>query len=103
MDTVHAVAPALDTLVVPSYASVLEELLLALMGYTGDVFVDHQDGIHLERSAPSDCSIELAADIDWIDPPDRRAGRQLTALWLCWPLEGRGCHAWSTSLVVGTS
>ena len=103
MDTFCAVAPALDTLVVPSYTSVLEELLLALVGYTGDVFVDDQDGSHRERRAPTECSVKLAADIDWIDPPDRRAGSQLTALREHCVLAARQTMPLWSAAVAGTS
>lgn len=58
-------------------ASVLQELLLALLGHCGDVFIrtaSKQDGTpELHIADPSACDISLADEIDWIRAPDRCA------------------------------
>lgn len=67
-----------------SLPSVLQELLLALVGHDGDVFV--RDGPHQLESdehivtQPSSCDMHLAADLHWISLADRLvAGSQCMA------------------------
>ena len=58
-------------------ASVLQELLLALLGHCGDVFIrteagrEHASQLHI--ADPSACNIRVAEDLDWIRAPDRCA------------------------------
>lgn len=56
----------------------LHELLLALLGYTGDLIIDEREhqkslGIHLSPDAPisDECTFKLAPDISFIDPSER--------------------------------
>ena len=54
----------------PPHASLLQELLLALAGHTGDVFVD--DAAHTAAPDgvlpdPHRSTVHLAHDIDWIN------------------------------------
>lgn len=56
----------------------LHELLLALLGYTGDLIVDereHQQNLRIQLS-PDDpiseeCTFKLASDISFIQPSER--------------------------------
>ena len=62
-----------------SHASVLQELLLALIGHDGDVFV-RASSQRLESDAhtiaqPRSCDMHLAADLPWISPADRHAAK----------------------------
>lgn len=76
----------------PVTESLLQELLLALLGFFGDVFVksghssgdrsvDGKAGRRQEVPDPSRCSVRLANYIDWIDAPDRRALKLLRLLF----------------------
>ena len=63
------------TLTEGSHASILQELLLALLGYDGDVFVERR-GVRVEKggkSVPEPWSIGLnvSTEMDWITAPDR--------------------------------
>uniref|UniRef100_A0A7N0TTA7 Gamma-tubulin complex component n=1 Tax=Kalanchoe fedtschenkoi TaxID=63787 RepID=A0A7N0TTA7_KALFE len=65
----------------------LHEVLLALLGYTGDLIVDereHQQSIcvNLSPDAPVgvDCTFKLAPDISFIQPSDRDVIERLVAL-----------------------
>jgi hypothetical protein len=69
MAAVQEAAPALSAAAPSPHAIVIEELLLALIGYTGDVFVE--SGSSHQPLAPWQSNIELAEDVDWLDPPDR--------------------------------
>ena len=57
----------------PKYANVLQELLYALLGFTGDVFVDELEdtpaahGFH----SPERSSFHMSDAIRWIEPSDR--------------------------------
>lgn len=61
--------------------SLLQELLLALLGFFGDVFVDASsqhsgsDSRGQQHSVPdpSACSVHVAEYVHWIDAPDRCA------------------------------
>lgn len=49
----------------------LHELLLALLGYTGDLIVDRRDHLTAESPISDECTFKLAPDISFIDPSDR--------------------------------
>jgi hypothetical protein len=70
------------TLVEP-HTSLLQELLLALLGYTGDVFqVKHSSATEKSPSRvaePWSCDTHIAADIDWINPADRFSNSEICA------------------------
>lgn len=76
---------ALDGISQPeaTHASILQELLLALVGHDGGVFV--RDGAQRLESAehiiaePGSCDTRLAADVNWISLADRRVAAVLTA------------------------
>jgi len=60
--------------------TLLQELLLALLGFFGDVFVDsapppHGDDRHSAGIVavldPAVCTVRVAPHIDWVAPPDR--------------------------------
>ena len=58
-----------------SHASILQELLLALLGYSGDVFVEKK-GWRTEkgkRNVPEPWTVGLNVnnEMDWITAPDR--------------------------------
>ena len=61
--------------------SLLQELLLALLGFFGDIFVDassqhsSSDSTGQQHSVPdpSACSVHIAEFVHWIDVPDRCA------------------------------
>lgn len=59
----------------PPHASLLQELLLALVGHTGDVFVDGaaKSGERRLLQDPSQCTVSLASDINWVNSSDRCA------------------------------
>ena len=60
----------------PPHASLVQELLLALVGHTGDVFVDTpaaNPGGGWQLQDPSQCTVRLASDIDWVNSSDRCA------------------------------
>ncbi|CAL5227089.1 g9995 [Coccomyxa viridis] len=72
------------TLTEGSHASILQELLLALLGYDGDVFVESR-GERAEKggkSVPEPWSIGLnvSTEMDWITAPDREGLNSLVAL-----------------------
>ncbi|CAL8466718.1 g6254 [Coccomyxa elongata] len=57
-----------------SHSSVLQELLLALLGCPGDIFIKQPRTQGLKSShlaEPRECDLRLAEDLDWISPPDR--------------------------------
>jgi hypothetical protein len=55
----------------PACTGLFQELLLALLGYTGDVFVDQAiQSTPMADVLPS-CSIHLADEIDWISSSER--------------------------------
>ncbi len=62
--------------------TLLQELLLALLGFFGDVFVDNapRDDSKSGFAAvpdPSACTVRVAAHIDWVSPPDRCRLREI--------------------------
>ncbi|KAL6957900.1 Gamma-tubulin complex component 4 [Sarracenia purpurea var. burkii] len=71
----------------------LHELLLALLGYTGDLIIDEREeqkslGIMLSPDAPisEECTFKLAPDISFIEPSDRKyatrnIGETTRVLW----------------------
>ncbi|KIY97433.1 hypothetical protein MNEG_10531 [Monoraphidium neglectum] len=64
-----------------SYRNLLQELLMALLGYTGDVFVDAADDRGaLQLQHPSVCTVRLAQDLPWIEPRDRQLLDRVVAL-----------------------
>jgi len=52
-------------------ASILEELLIALMGHTGDIFVDVSSSGRGKIADPGACSFATAKDLRFISAPDR--------------------------------
>jgi hypothetical protein len=62
--------------------NLLQELLMALLGYTGDVFVDATDGDAAQPALqhPAVCTVRLAPDLDWVEPRDRALLDRLAAL-----------------------
>lgn len=59
---------------VDSLTSVLQELLLALLGCPGDIFVQQprtQDSEFSHVAEPKNGDLHLAEDLDWIAPADR--------------------------------
>ncbi len=58
-----------------SHASLLQELLLALLGYSGDVFVEKKGwrAGKGKRSVPEPWTVGLNvnSEMDWITSPDR--------------------------------
>jgi len=69
-----------------SYRNLLQELLMALLGYTGDVFVDAADAAAdsgappQQLQHPSVCTVRLACDLAWVEPRDRQLLDRLAAL-----------------------
>jgi len=56
--------------------SLLQELLLALLGFFGDVFMDSGSAENWDHVPdPALCTVRLADYVDWVDPPDRHAAR----------------------------
>lgn len=51
--------------------NILEELLLALMGHTGDVFVDTSDVKKASMADRSGSSFRTSLDLDFITAPQR--------------------------------
>ncbi len=53
----------------PPHASLLQELLLALAGHTGDVFVDDAAPLAAHGSLPDPYrnTVQLAKDINWVN------------------------------------
>ncbi|KAI4301421.1 hypothetical protein L6164_034702 [Bauhinia variegata] len=49
----------------------LHELLLALLGYTGDLIIDQREQLSAEAPINDECTFKLAPDISFIDPSDR--------------------------------
>ncbi|KAL4572123.1 hypothetical protein LXL04_018892 [Taraxacum kok-saghyz] len=54
----------------------LHELLLSLLGYTGDLIVDERDrqlfvGLSPDNSVSNQCTFKLASDISFIEPSER--------------------------------
>ncbi|KAF5785212.1 hypothetical protein HanXRQr2_Chr10g0425911 [Helianthus annuus] len=54
----------------------LHELLLALLGYTGDLIIDERERQHSVGFSPDDsisdhCTFKLAPDISFISPEER--------------------------------
>lgn len=59
-------------------ATMLHELLLSLLGYTGDLIIDQREeqesiGVFLSPNAPisEECTFKLAPDISFIQPSER--------------------------------
>ncbi|KAK9803977.1 hypothetical protein WJX72_009639 [[Myrmecia] bisecta] len=69
-----------------SYANVLQELLLALLGHTGDVFLDQQNAgqqrtpYAYSQADPWKCTWKLADDVHWISSSDRDILDELVTL-----------------------
>ncbi|AES61764.2 Gamma-tubulin complex component 4 [Medicago truncatula] len=59
----------------------LHELLLALLGYTGDLIIDRRDN-NLSANTPisDECTFKLAPDISFIDPSDRELIERIITL-----------------------
>ncbi|XP_027363388.1 gamma-tubulin complex component 4 homolog isoform X2 [Abrus precatorius] len=58
----------------------LHELLLALLGYTGDLIVDRRDQLTVETPVSEECTFKLAPDISFIDPSDRELIERIIVL-----------------------
>ncbi len=56
-----------------SHTSVLQELLLALLGYPGDIFIEQPKthGLRPQFAEPWSCDLHLGADVDWLNCADR--------------------------------
>ncbi|KAF8058112.1 GCP4 [Scenedesmus sp. PABB004] len=64
-----------------SLQSLMQELLMALLGLAGDVFVElSAAGLGDELLHPERCSLALAPDIAWVCPQDRAHLNELVAL-----------------------
>lgn len=49
----------------------LHELLLALLGYTGDVIIDKREQLSADTTISDECTFKLAPDVSFIDLSDR--------------------------------
>ncbi|KAL2323661.1 hypothetical protein Fmac_028040 [Flemingia macrophylla] len=58
----------------------LHELLLALLGYTGDLIIDRRDQLTAETPISDECTFMLAPDISFIDPSDRELIERIIVL-----------------------
>ncbi|KAK7344425.1 hypothetical protein VNO77_14001 [Canavalia gladiata] len=58
----------------------LHELLLALLGYTGDLIIDQRDQLTAETPISDECTFKLAPDISFIDPSDRELIERIIVL-----------------------
>ncbi|TKY52512.1 Gamma-tubulin complex component 4-like [Spatholobus suberectus] len=58
----------------------LHELLLALLGYTGDLIIDRRDHLITETPISDECTFKLAPDISFIDPSDRELIERIIVL-----------------------
>lgn len=59
----------------PAYLSVLHDMLLALLGFTGDVFVDADDTLDSNSYIPREpwrSTFKLAPGLSFLDPPERQ-------------------------------
>jgi hypothetical protein len=68
-----------------AYRHLLQELLAALLGYTGDVFVDAADaappgGPPPPLQHPAVCTVRLAGDLSWVEARDRQLLERLAGL-----------------------
>jgi gamma-tubulin complex component 4 len=67
----------------PGYDGLLRELLLCLAGFSGDVFVEASVDAHAGFAAKQlvdHAALHLAADISWVDEPDRAILDELAQL-----------------------
>ena len=62
----------------PPRASILEELLLALLGHAGDIFLDHAAHEPDKVAEPSLCTFRTAEDLDFVSPSNRQASYKET-------------------------
>ena len=62
----------------PPRASILEELLLALLGHAGDVFLDLAADEPEKVAEPSLCTFRTAEDLDFVSPSNRQASYKET-------------------------
>ncbi|CAL0300253.1 unnamed protein product [Lupinus luteus] len=60
----------------------LHELLLSLLGYTGDLIIDTRESESLSSQTPisDECTFKLAPNINFIDPSDRELIERIIAL-----------------------
>ncbi|KAL5136538.1 Gamma-tubulin complex component 4 [Glycine soja] len=58
----------------------LHELLLSLLGYTGDLIIDGRDQLTAETPISDECTFKLAPDIPFIDPSDRELIERIIVL-----------------------
>ncbi|MEW5306079.1 MAG: hypothetical protein WDW36_008574 [Sanguina aurantia] len=67
-----------------SYVSLLQELLLSLIGFNGDVFVQTSEADAEEdavlSSPPSECRTHLSPDLHWIPEPERQLLNEICRL-----------------------
>jgi hypothetical protein len=80
-ETVYKDAPAPSLR--PSYANLLQELLYALAGITGDVFVDSVEvGVERGRGlrSPKKSAFKVNPEIDWLSSCDKKQIEGILAL-----------------------
>ncbi|GAU43752.1 hypothetical protein TSUD_36460 [Trifolium subterraneum] len=58
----------------------LHELLLALLGYTGDLITDRRNNLTADNPISDHCTFKLAPDISFIDPSDRELIERIITL-----------------------
>ncbi|WJX13674.1 Gamma-tubulin complex component 4 [Trifolium repens] len=58
----------------------LHELLLALLGYTGDLIIDRRNNLTADNPISDECTFKLAPDISFIDPSDRELIERIITL-----------------------
>ncbi|WJX19919.1 Gamma-tubulin complex component 4 [Trifolium repens] len=58
----------------------LHELLLALLGYTGDLIIDRRNNLTADTPISDECTFKLAPDISFIDPSDRELIERIITL-----------------------
>ncbi|PNX81208.1 gamma-tubulin complex component 4, partial [Trifolium pratense] len=58
----------------------LHELLLALLGYTGDLIIDRRHNLSADTPISDQCTFKLAPDISFIDPSDRELIERIITL-----------------------
>lgn len=75
----------------PITESLLQELLLALLGFFGNIFVDNRskssDRTLAEQQIVPDssgCTVRVADYVHWVDAPDRCARRQRDEVFKFW-------------------
>eukprot|EP00884_Botryococcus_braunii_P020472 jgi/Botrbrau1/7108/Bobra.0165s0126.1 len=100
----------------PVYVSVQHELLLALLGHTGDLFVDMSEKIRMGEGVSKDpkiSSLKVVPGADWLDPCHRESLNRILKLGYHYTAieqfvmaqnggsDSRGCSAIRTALATG--